>query len=320
MLISGLVIALVVLALVTQAGVLLLERTYPPLGKFIDVAGARLHVVDTGPKDAPGLPVVLIHGASSSLETMRKPLGDLLAKNHRVILIDRPGLGWSTRERVEDSTPSIQARMIDEALGKLGIDRAIMVGHSLAGAILPELALNHPKRTAGLVMLAPVAYPWPGGVGQFNELASVPLLGPLLAYTITLPVGLFLVDSGTRYVFSPQPMPEDYVDQTAVRMVLRPRVFLNNASDLNGLKPEVARQAPDYPNIKMPVVVVTGDADSTVSPKIHSLPFADAVPGTKLIVLPNVGHMPHVAAPDLIVSEIEAMMAKLSPRSAAAAN
>ena len=319
MILSGLAIALVVLALATQVGVFALERIYPPQGKFVDVDGARLHVVDIGPANPVGLPIVLIHGASSSLQTMRKPLGDLLAKNHRVILIDRPGLGWSTRARTEDSTPAIQARMIDEALGKLGVDRGIMVGHSWAGAMMPELALNFPKRVAGLVMLSPVAYPWPGGVGTFNKIATIPVIGPVLAYTITLPMGLFLVAPGTRYVFAPQTMPDGYVEQTAVRMVLRPRVFLNNAWDLVTLKPEVAKQSPNYPKINVPVVVITGDTDNTVSPKIHSRPFVEAVPGAKLIVLPNVGHMPQVAAPDLIAREIEAMMVQVSSNTAAAA-
>lgn len=312
------VVALAVLALVTQAGVFALERTYPPQGKFVDVKGARLHVVELGPTYAPGLPIVLVHGASSSLQTMRKPLGDRLAKDHRVILIDRPGHGWSTRERAGDSTPAIQARMIDEALGKLGVDQAIIVGHSWAGSLVPAMALQYPKRVAAIMMLSPVAYPWPGGVGNFNRIAAIPVIGPLLAYTITLPLGLFLVDPGTRYVFAPQAMPDGYVDATAVRMVLRPQVFLDNARDLTTLKAEMAGQSPNYPSIRVPVTIVTGDADKTVSTDIHSRPFAAAVPQTKLVVLPNGGHMPQVYATDLIVAEIEAIAAKAQVLSATA--
>lgn len=311
-------IALAVMALITQVGVTALERAYPPQGKFIDVKGARLHVLELGPTHATGMPIVLIHGATSSLETMRKPLGDRLAKDHRVILIDRPGLGWSTRDRVEDSTPAIQARMIDEVLGKLGVDRAILVGHSWAGSLMPQMAMEHPRRVAGIVMLSPVAYPWPGGVGVFNQIAVIPVVGPLLAYTITLPLGMFMVDGGIKYVFSPQTAPENYVDATAVRMVLRPRVFLNNARDLTTLKAEMVKQSPNYPSIKIPVTIVTGDADKTVSTDIHSRPFAAAVPQTKLVVLPNGGHMPQVFAVDLVVAEIEAMAARVQAAASAA--
>ena len=79
--------------------------------------------------------------------------------------------------------------MIDEALAKLGIGKAIFVVHSWAGALGARMALDYPERVAGLVMLAPVAYPWPGGVGWYNELVTTPVIGPLLAYTITLPLG-----------------------------------------------------------------------------------------------------------------------------------
>ena len=174
------VATLAVLALITQAGVFVLQRAYPQQGKTIEVAGARLNVVDLGPRDASGPPVVMIHGASSNLESMR-PLGDLIAKHHRVILIDRPGHGWSTRDELKNSTPAIQATMIDEALAKLGVSSAIVVVHSLAGALGALLALDYPRRVAGLAMLAPVAYPWPGGVGWYNKVVTTPAVGPLLA-------------------------------------------------------------------------------------------------------------------------------------------
>jgi pimeloyl-ACP methyl ester carboxylesterase len=313
------VAALAVLALVTQAGVLILQRNYPAQGRMIEVAGATLNVVEIGPRDAPGPPIVMLHGASSNLETMRRPLGDRLAANHRVILIDRPGHGWSSRARRGDSTPAIQGRMIDEALEKLGVARAIFVVHSWAGALGTRLALDYPDRVAGLVMLAPVAYPWRGGVGWYNRLVATPVIGPLLAYTITLPLGFFLTVPGARGVFLPQVMPDGFVDTTAARLLLRPREFLANARDLVTLKAAVKEQAPRYGEIKAPVVLISGDVDKTVSTDIHSRPFAKAVPHAKLIVLPNVGHMVQNAAPERVVAEIEAMLGELGHARAAAA-
>ena len=161
------VAVLAVLALVTQAGVFLSERAHPAQGRMVEVEGGALHIVDLGPRDAAGPPIVMLHGASSNLEVMR-PLGERLARSHRVILIDRPGHGWSRRENLLDSTPGPQARMIDAALQKLGIGNAVFLVHSWSGALGARIALDHPGRVAGLVMLAPVAYPWPGGVGQYN--------------------------------------------------------------------------------------------------------------------------------------------------------
>ena len=313
------VAALAVLALITLAGVLALQRTFPAQGRMIEVAGGKLHVVDIGPRDAAGPPVVMIHGASSNLEVMRQPLGDMLANNHRVILIDRPGHGWSTRTRAEDSTPAVQARMIDEALEKLGVGPAILVVHSWSGALGARMALDYPERVAGLVMLAPVAYPWPGGVGWYNKLVTTPVIGSVLAYTITLPLGYFLAEPGARGVFLPQLMPDGFVSDTATQLLLRPREFLANARDLVTLKAAVAEQAPRYADIRVPTVVISGDIDKTVSTNIHSRPFAKAVPDAKLIVLPDIGHMVQNAAPELVISEIEAIIGKLA-HSAAAAN
>src|SRR5882757_2389558 len=105
-------VALAGLALATQAGVRVVQRAFPAQGRMIEIAGGTLHVVELGPRDGAGPPIVLLHGASSNLEAMRRPIGERLAQHHRVILIDRPGHGWSTRDRLDDSTPSIQGRMI----------------------------------------------------------------------------------------------------------------------------------------------------------------------------------------------------------------
>jgi len=309
-----LVAVLVALALLTQAAILVLDRTYPPWGVGIDVTGAVLNVVDLGPGEASLPPIVLLHGASSNLEVMR-PLAERLAARHRVLLIDRPGHGGSTRERVEDSTPQVQARMIVEALDKLGAGPAIGVVHSLAGAIGARMALDYRSHVAGLVMLAPVTHPWRGGVGWYNRLVTMPVIGPLLAYTITLPLGLVVTQSGARNVFLPQMMADDFVTSSATRLLLRPREFLANARDLVDLKAAVAEQAPRYGEIDVPVTIISGDEnDKTVSTSIHSRPFAAAVKGVKLIVLPGVGHMVQYAAPDLVVSEIEAMAARIAQR------
>ena len=312
------VAVLAILALITQAGVLALQRAYPAQGKMIEVTGATLNVVDIGPRDAAGPPVVMIHGASSNLEVMRRPLGDMLAKNHRVILIDRPGHGWSTRARTFDSTPAIQAAMINETLEKLGVGPAIVVVHSWSGALGARMALDYPGRVAGLVMLAPVAYPWPGGVGWYNKAVTTPVIGPLLAYTITLPLGLFLTEPGARGVFLPQIMPDGFVSDTATPLLLRPRAFLANARDLVTLKAAVAEQSPRYADIKVPAVVISGEIDKTVSPNRHSRPFAKAVPNAKLIMLSDVGHMVQNAAPELVISEIEAMIGNIAHSRAAA--
>ncbi|HET7889454.1 MAG TPA: alpha/beta hydrolase [Bradyrhizobium sp.] len=312
--------ALLILALVTQAGVLAVQQRFPAQGKAVEVAGATLNVLELGPPDAPGPAIVLLHGASSNLEAMRRPLGERLAARHRVILIDRPGHGWSSASDMETSTPAAQAQMIEAALEKLDIGSVILVVHSWSGALGARMALDYPSRLAGLVMLAPVTHPWQGGVGWYNALVTKPIIGPLLAYTITLPLGYFLLAPGARAVFLPQVMPDDFVVNSATPLLLRPREFLANARDLVRLKEAVRAQVPRYGEITVPTVVISGDVDKTVSTSIHSRPFAAAVASAKLVVLPGVGHMVQNAATDVVIGEIESIVGLGAHGAAAAAN
>jgi pimeloyl-ACP methyl ester carboxylesterase len=330
MILVNMTVALVILALITRFGVLVIERTYRPVGHMIDVAGGRMHMVEIGPLHGPaqGPPIVVIHGASSNLEAMRQPLGEMLAESHHVILIDRPGHGWSTRDRLTDSTPAIQAAMIDEALGKLGIDRAIFVVHSWAGALgaamaldrpaLDRPALDRPSRVAGLVMLAPVTHPWSGGVAWYNDLAATPFAGPLFAHLLALPIGLAAMESGTKAAFLPQTMPPHYVRDAAIALLMRPAEFMANAHDMVTLKASVAAQAPRYGEIAVPTVVIAGDADSTVSNEIHARPFVAAVPNAQLVILPGVGHIIQNAAPGAVVDAVDAMVLEMQSRPRAA--
>lgn len=308
--------ALIALALITWIGVLVLERVYRPDGRIIEVAGGQLHVIELGPRDVEkaALPLVLVHGASSNLLSMRLPLGDQLALRHRVILIDRPGHGFSTRARLDDSSPVIQAAMIDEALDKLGIARAIFVVHSLAGTLGPAMALNHSARVAGLVMLAPVTHPWRGsGVAWHDALAAVPVIGRLFAHTVALPAGLPVLEPGARSAFEPQAMPLRYVREAALALLLRPSQFLANAHDRVTLKAGVIAQVDRYGEIAVPTTVIAGDADTIVPINVHARAFVAAVPHARLVELAGVGHMVQNAAPDVVIEAIEAMVAELAP-------
>lgn len=309
---------LALLAVLTRAGVAVLERRYPAQGQAINVEGATINLVDIGPRDSEKPPLLLLHGASSNLEAMRRPLGDLLARRHRVLLVDRPGHGWSPRIRPEDSTPAAQARMLDEALARLGVGQVVLVVHSWSGALGLRMALDFPDRVAGLVMLAPVAYPWRGGVGRYNEAVTTPVVGPLLAHTITLPLGLALMAPGARGVFAPQAMPDDFVDRTATPLLLRPREFIANARDLVTLKQAVIEQAPRYGEIKVPVTIVAGEADRTVYTDIHARPLAQVVPHSRLIVLPELGHMVQNAVPELVAGEVDRIVAAVATADAVA--
>jgi pimeloyl-ACP methyl ester carboxylesterase len=291
----------------TALGATAIERQYPAAGQLVDVAGGRLHLLEIGSPD--GVPVALLHGASGNLHDLRSSLGGRLSR-HRVILIDRPGHGWSDRPGGDDdSSPERQAMLVAQALEKRGIKRAVMVGYSWSGALATAYTLAYPDRVAALVLLAPVVYPWPGGIAWYYRLAATPVIGPLFARTIVLPLGFPLIGALARGLFMPQGMPDGYVRDAAIPMVLRPREFAANAHDVAALKGNVRRQSPRYGEIAAPTVIITGDRDTIVSPTIHSKALAAMLPHAKLIVLPGIGHaVQHVAA-NVVAAEIEQLIA-----------
>ena len=307
------------LAIITRAAVIAIERAQPPQGYFVAVRGARLHVVDIGPREPGQTPILMIHGASANLQSMRQPLGEMLAREHRVLLFDRPGHGWSLREKLADSTPQAQADMIAEALDKLGIERVVIVGHSWGGALVIAFALQHPERVAGVVMLAPVTHPWTTGVAWYHNVAAMPVLGPLFAHTLELPIARLMLLPGARGVFVPQAMPERYVKATALSLLIRPREFLTNGCDMVTLKASIDLLRPRYGEITAPTVIIHGDADRTVSLAIHARAFAREVAGARLIELTGVGHMVQNAAPEVVIDAVKSVMRQVAGTATAAA-
>ena len=293
--------------IITALGVVSLERAHRPAGRIVPVDGGYLHVVDLAPAQPTDLaPVVLLHGASGNLEDQRLTLGNALAARRRVLLIDRPGHGFSDRLGGDaDASPGRQAALIAQALVHLGVERAIVVGHSWSGALAAAIALDCPERVAGLVLLAPVTHPWPGGVSWYNTLASTPVVGRLFARTCAFPLGSLLIARAVAEVFEPQMPPADYLRRAATRLVLRPREFIANAQDVAVLKHFVTAQVPRYGAIRVPTVIISGDHDNTVHIETHARAAAALIPGAKLIVLAGIGHMPHHGAAGSVIAAID---------------
>jgi pimeloyl-ACP methyl ester carboxylesterase len=298
-------------ALATLIGVALIERAHPPRGRFVDIDGLPQHVVDlvtAAEAGTAGPPIVLIHGAGCNLEDMRLALGERLAARHRVILVDRPGMGWSWRKDQRDSSPAYQADVLCAVLDRLSVKRAVLVGHSWGGALAVAFALNHPARLAGLVLLAPPLYPFPRTAKWLYTLFAKPVLGWLCAHTLALPLAALFIGVGLGAAFLPQLPPRRYVRRTAAMLLLRPATFLANACDVAGLRLFQADEASRYSALAGPITIVTGSRDLIVAPRGHAMVFAAAVPQAKLVVLPGIGHMLHHAAADRVVDEIEKLI------------
>lgn len=320
---TTLIVVVVVLgagAIITLIGTRLINRSYLPGGRFIDVGGFRQHVIELGGDAAMtnGPPVVVLHGAGANLQDMNLALGQRLAARHRVILVDRPGFGFSARIAGDCSSPASQASVLRDLFDKLGIDRAIVVGHSWGGALALTFALDFPDRAAGLVLIAAPTHPAFAGMAKVNAVLASPI-GWLFAYTLAFPFGALLIWPGSRTAFRPQVIPDGYVKRTAAMLVLRPRSLLANWGDVGCLDGFLAQQATRYGGLATPTIALTGDSDPLVPPKDHVVKLAAATPVVKVEVLPGFGHMLHHAAADRVAAAVEELSRSVEQRAATSA-
>ncbi|MEI9406956.1 alpha/beta hydrolase [Mesorhizobium argentiipisi] len=291
----------------TRAGVWSIERRNPPDGALAEINGARIHYVHIpAPAGADLPPVVFIHGASANLKDQMLPLKPLLEGRAEMLFFDRPGLGSS--ERGDNETLAKQADTIAALMDRIGIEKAVVVAHSFGGAITTAFARQHPEKTRGLVFLAPATHPWPGGAtAWYYKLTAAPVIGWLFSETLAYPAGMLRIGDATACVFSPNKVPQGYIDDASIPLVLRPSAFRANARDVAQLYDYVRAAAPAYREIKAPTVVISGDRDKVVYATIHSVGLERDIPGAELVWVRNLGHKPDWIAPDLVVGAIAKM-------------
>ncbi|KQS89775.1 MULTISPECIES: alpha/beta fold hydrolase [unclassified Rhizobium] len=287
------------------------EKNNPNQGELIDVGGYRMNSVYVPrPKTADLPTLVFIHGASANLRDLMTAFRAKLDGRADMLFVDRPGLGFSERGGPQNAFPDGQADAIAALMKKRGIRKAIIVSHSFGGAIAATFALNHKDMVEGLVFLSPATHPWPGGIEWYYSAARTPVLGWLFSTLIAPPAGLAAIDKATKSVFAPNPRPDDYIENTAAYLALRPRAFRNNAIDVANLLEYVKRVSPRYREIKAPTVIITGDADNVVYPHIHSRQLHAAIAGSTLLTIHNLGHKPDYIVTDLAISAIESVAGK----------
>lgn len=273
------------------------ERLFPPEGSFVDVGGHPVHYVQRG----VGPDLVLIHGASGNTRDFTFSLVDQLTDRYRVTVFDRPGLGHTPRLAPRGVTLEDQAALLVGAAQALGINRPIVLGQSFGGAIAMTWAVKHPDNLVGLVNLAGATYPWPGELDALYATMARPVVGPLLAWTIAAWVGEDYIAQAIEGVFAPQSAPGGYAAQIGAPLVIRPHGLLANAQQRTDLREELRALSANYVDLTLPIEILHGDADDTVSLTIHSEALARDVRSANLIRMPGIGHMPqHVAQPQVI--------------------
>lgn len=285
-------------------------KRYPPLGRLVRVEGGVIHVLDQ-PGPRPAAPtVVLIHGASGNLRDFGYGFTERLTARYRVVAVDRPGFGHSSRgDPAIAHRPDVQARMLRAAIDAIGVTRAVLVGHSFGAAPALAWALDAPETVRGVVSLAGVSHPFPGSVGGLYELTAAPILGAWASLAARKLYPEERVQRAVARFFAPDAPPPGYLETVGVGLALRPDTFRANAMDLTRVKAFLAQQQPRYATLAAPVEIVHGDADKIVWASIHGAALAREAPAARLTLALGVGHMPHHAAPDLCVAAIDRIAA-----------
>ncbi len=262
--------------------------------KFVEAAGVQTHVETWGEGD----PVFLIHGASSHIGTWKPTIIPMLKDQFRVAAYDRPGMGYTADRPADSDTLALQARVAADVIEQLGLEKPIVVAHSWGGAVALRLALDRPDLVSGLVLIAPVAYEWPGGVDWYNYWSANPLSGWLFNNVVAQPFAGAAVSDGMRGAFTPNTPPEGWLEAAEVSLAARPQSLRANGEDLVAAKREVTAQQARYADIKIPVAILVGDSDRVVSPTIHAMKLAQTLPNARIDVVAGAGHLPQEIAPE----------------------
>ena len=287
------------------------ERDNPPVGRFLEVDGTRLHYLDEGPADAATTgvggdpPVVLLHGNTVTLDDwIVSGVFDLIARSRRVVAFDRPGFGYSERPRDRSWTPAAQARLLRRACRRLGVVRPVVVGHSWATLVALAWALRVPEEVAGLVLVSGYYYPSTRLDAALVTPGAVPVLGDLLNHTVSPPLMHMTLPGTLRTMFAPRRVPDRFRDVFPEALIPRPKQIRAMSQEGAIMVPAAAALQRHYGEVSCPSVVIAGDADRVVDPEDQSIRLAHELNDAELRIVPGAGHMVHHAAPREVAEAI----------------
>ncbi|WP_029085139.1 alpha/beta fold hydrolase [Bradyrhizobium sp. th.b2] len=264
------------------------QRDHPPQGRFIEIDGVRLHYVERG----SGRPLVLLHGNGSMIQDFETSgLIDLAAKHYRVIVFDRPGFGYSLRPRNVVRTPAAQADLFRDALAHLGVDKAIVLGHSWGASVAVALASKHPSMVEALILASGYYFP----TARTDAIMAItgpaiPGFGDVLSHTISPILSRLMWPAMLRQVFGPKSVPGKF-DGFPKSLAVRPSQLRASAAEAALMVPAAILSAKTYGELAMPVVILAGEDDRIIDIDEQSGRLHDEIKHSKMHRLPRAGHM-----------------------------
>lgn len=280
------------------------ENAYPPIGKIVNVSGGQVHLTDQGRGDGP--PIILLHGASGNVRDWTHSITNTLSKKHRVIAMDRPGFGYSTRPETDKAwRPANQAAQLREAAAAIGAQKPVVVGHSWGAGVALAWALDAQEDVTGVISVSGVTMPWGGFAPALDALGFGSIIANAYSRRLTRTAENGGVERFIQRAFRPQTPPSGYLEYVGAPLALRQKTLTANGEDLANTNPAISEVAARYGELKIPVEVMHGSADWLLDIDQHGREFVANVPTANLTPLPGVGHMAHHARTQILSSLID---------------
>ena len=283
-----------------------IEAALPPRGQFMEIDGQRIHYIDKG----SGPAIVMIHGLGGNLNHFTYALVDRLAGDFRVIAVDRPGSGYSTRPKDASAALGAQAATLAGLIRRLQLQKPLLVGHSLGGALALTVALHHPDCAGALALIAPLTHARDEAPEVFRGLAiRSKLLRTLLGWTLATPLSILKRDKTLAVVFGPDAVPADFAVKGGALLGLRPKSFYATSSDLMAANDDLPATMQRYGSLAIPFGMLFGKGDRLLDYREQGEAMKQQCPALDLELIDG-GHMLLLTAPGPCVEMIRRVAAK----------
>lgn len=279
------------------------RQAAPAQGRWLRAHDVELYVQEFGDPAAP--PLVLTHGTGAWSGTWDQNVQAMAAAGYRVIAVDLPPFGFSTRPAARDYSRGAQARRIIGLIDALKLGPVTLLGHSYGGGPAAEAAMLQPDRVRHLILvdaaIGLVEYPAPAKSG--GAAASLfgirPLRTALIATVGTQP--LFSEFWLRKFVAR-----KEVVTPSRTAIYRRPFVLDGFSASLGDWAVQfgsesgksMSERPEGFRKLSVPLTLVWGQED-TITPLPQAQTLQRLVAGSRLLVLPGVGHIPQIEDPAL---------------------
>lgn len=259
--------------------------------------------------------LLMIHGLGDEADTWRYTILDLMNKHH-VIALDLPGFGRSDKPK-QAYTPDFLIRSIIGLMDQLEIDSSILMGSSLGGILAHALAIQHPERTTGLVLVGGALLQQKPMTDMSLKMMQIPLLGEWLYTRLRKDPDAAYQSLRTVY-YDLDNLPQD--DRDFLYRRVNQRVWSSGQrrayfSTLRNLTPWVMKSQKDLPKrlkkLAVPTLVIRGEHD-TLFPYQNALAIKESQPDVTVAHIENCGHLPHQEDPEAFNSVLKNWLGKLN--------